>query len=70
MAPIKITPKEEVQKKKLTLSIRQDLAEALRDYCKYLGGKTDPNYVIERLLEAQFAGDKGFQAWRNRSHSG
>jgi hypothetical protein len=66
MTPIKIAPKEEVPRKKITLSIRLDLAEGLAEYCKYLGGKTDPTYVIERLLEAQLSGDKGFQAWRNK----
>jgi hypothetical protein len=57
----RIQPKPSVELETVTLRIPVQLARAVDQYAKYLGGSTDRTYVIAQAIEIALAQDRDFQ---------
>lgn len=61
MARRRIQPKPAVELETVTLRLPVQLARAVDQYAKYLGGSTDRTYVIAQAIEIALAQDRDFQ---------
>jgi hypothetical protein len=57
----RIQPKPSVELETVTLRLPVQLVRAVDQYAKYLGGSTDPTYVIAQAIEITLAQDADFQ---------
>jgi hypothetical protein len=69
VARIKVAPRVVEERRKVTLALPVSLLERLDAYARYLGGKTDRQYVVEQVLEQFLNQDREFSKWLERNGS-
>ncbi len=61
-----IPPKTAVQKRKLSVTLDQELLQDVDELVAFLGGATDRAYIVEQALRRIITEHKTFQQWRSQ----